>query len=109
MVASSRPSALSRSSGSVLDGRTLNDQSACADGQAVEPVEVDAVRLGVRRLDLVDHGLRVGDLGVDLAADRVAVVRRRAARTAGTSVSASAARACSAASIPESARQKSRK
>ena len=28
MVASSRPSALSRSSGSVLDGRTLNHQSA---------------------------------------------------------------------------------
>ena len=44
-----------------------------ADGEAVEPVGRDAVLRGVRRLDLGGDGGLVGDLGVDLAAEHVAV------------------------------------
>ena len=61
MVAWSRPSALSRSSGSVLDGRTLNHQSSWRDGQAVEVVDRDAVAVGVRRLDGGRDAGLVGD------------------------------------------------
>ena len=39
MVASSAPSTLRRSNGSVLDGRTLNHQSSVVDGEAVEVVD----------------------------------------------------------------------
>ena len=109
MVASSAPSTLRRSRGSVLDGRTLNHQSARGHREAVEVVDLGAVGVGVRRLDGRRGGGRVGDLGVDLAAEAVALVVGRAARDEGRSVSASAARVCRAASIPESARQKSRK
>jgi len=58
----------SRSSGSVLDGRTLKCQSFVIDRDPVEPrLPRVAVAIG-QLLDL----LRIRDLGVDLARDEVA-------------------------------------
>ena len=63
--ATSDASTFSRSSGSVLLGRTLTHQSVTGDRQPVEPVLRSPV--GERRRHLVHDQLLVGDEGVDLA------------------------------------------
>ena len=84
----------------MLEGRTLNHQSAWVDGEPVEVVDLDTGHVGVRLLEAAQHVVLVGDGGVDLAAGRVAGVLARAARDSGRSCSASAARVCRAASMP---------
>ena len=107
---SSRASTFSRSSGSVLLGRTLNHQSSPATVRPSSSSTVDtrtrppscsAIAAVRRRL--------VGDRRVDLTARRVAVVAAQQLRTAARRPAPSAASTCRAASMPESARQKSRK
>ena len=67
-----RASRLSRSSGSVLRRPQVEPPVAEVDGEAVEPV---LVGVGVGGGDVLDHGQRVGDLGVDLARRGVALER----------------------------------
>ena len=93
----------------MLEARRLNHHVRAGDGQPVEFVDLDALAVGEGRPDRLGAAGLVVHLAVDLAGGDVALELRGELRQRQLLLGRARTSTCSAASMPVSARQKSRK